>query len=564
MSPSGPSPEVQTPNIDALAASGVILTSFYTWKFCSPSRSVLLSGRHPIHVNIHNDGAWAPEFGIPENMTLLPRKLATFGYVSHHLGKWHVGVSTPSRTPRGRGFDSSLGYMFGLNDYLHGLSYYGCNGTSHDFAPGTEDWLARPEDVDRRCTIRSINGRHLHHYTDLWEAGEAGEGPAVGLNGTAFEESLFASRAVGIIESHDPSTPLFLYYAMHLLVSPLCAPLEYLDRFAFIADNQDRRYVAAMTAMMDDIVGDVVIALKQSGLWENTLLIWSSDNGAAIELDNGAKNAYPLKGGYYTDWEGGVRAPAVVNGGILPQKMRGRHLDGLVHISDWLPTFVVGLAGGNTSDPLADADRLPPVDGVNQWPYISGDVDVSARTEVGFTPLPDTNVSNQTKPPHSVDGNRAEDSKHSAIIVMINGSKIKLITGAIAQASWEGPQYPNGTRPDNVTIGVCDNSEIGCWDTWSTVEQCTVPPGCSSGGACKLGCLYNLTADPTEHVDLALELPDLTRTMYSRLEAFSATLYDPYRGVEDPEAVCAAVEANAGFFGPWLRDGSTATNPIRI
>lgn len=98
VSPSGPSPEVRTPNVDALAADGVVLTSFYTWKFCSPSRSALLSGRHPIHVNIHNDGAWAPEFGIPENMTLLPRKLAAFGYKSHHLGKWHVGMSTPSRT----------------------------------------------------------------------------------------------------------------------------------------------------------------------------------------------------------------------------------------------------------------------------------------------------------------------------------------------------------------------------------------------------------------------------------------------------------------------------------
>jgi hypothetical protein len=165
-------------------------------------------------------------------------------YKSHHIGKWHVGFSTPSRTPHGRGFDTSLCYAWGLNDYLHGLSYYGCNGTTHDFAPGTVDWLAHPADVDRRCTIRSINGRHLSHYTDLWEAGEAGEGPAVGLNGTAFEESLFASRAVGIIESHDATSgPLFLYYAMHLLVSPLCAPLEYLDKFSFIDDNEDRRCV---------------------------------------------------------------------------------------------------------------------------------------------------------------------------------------------------------------------------------------------------------------------------------------------------------------------------------
>jgi hypothetical protein len=78
-------------------------------QFCSPSRSSLLSGRHPIHVNVHNDGIFQPGFGIPEEMTLLPRKLNELGYTSHHVGKWHCGFSTPSRTPRGRGFASSLG-----------------------------------------------------------------------------------------------------------------------------------------------------------------------------------------------------------------------------------------------------------------------------------------------------------------------------------------------------------------------------------------------------------------------------------------------------------------------
>ena len=66
---------------------------------------------------------------------------------------------------------------------------------------------------------------------------------------------------------------------------------RYLERFSFIADNEDRRYVAAMTSLMDDVVGDVVAALRNSGLWVNTVFIWTSDNGAAIELDTGAKNA---------------------------------------------------------------------------------------------------------------------------------------------------------------------------------------------------------------------------------------------------------------------------------
>ena len=86
---------------------------------------------------------------------------------------------------------------------------------------------------------------------------------------------------------------------MHLLVSPLCAPPEYVERFAFIRERYDdpdhaRQYVAAMTSLLDDIVGDVVAALHTAGLWENTLFVWSSDNGGAIELDTGMKNNYPL------------------------------------------------------------------------------------------------------------------------------------------------------------------------------------------------------------------------------------------------------------------------------
>ena len=86
---------------------------------------------------------------------------------------------------------------------------------------------------------------------------------------------------------------------MHLLVSPLCAPPEYVERFAFIRERYDdpdhaRQYVAAMTSLLDDIVGDVVAALRTAGLWENTLFVWSSDNGGAIELDTGMKNNYPL------------------------------------------------------------------------------------------------------------------------------------------------------------------------------------------------------------------------------------------------------------------------------
>ena len=111
--------EVQTPNLDALAASGVKLERFYTYKICSPSRSSLQTGRLPVHVNTHN---LAPESinpsdpvsgyaAIPRNMTGVAEKLKREGYRTVMTGKWDAGMATPRHTPRGRGYDAFLGYF---------------------------------------------------------------------------------------------------------------------------------------------------------------------------------------------------------------------------------------------------------------------------------------------------------------------------------------------------------------------------------------------------------------------------------------------------------------------
>lgn len=225
------------------------------------------------------------------------------------VGKWHAGFSTPSRTPKGRGFDTSLGYLFAFNDYLHGFANENCADTPFDTQPGRDIATSDPVNGSALCTAKSLNARGIHHYTDLWESGDMSEGPAYGVNGSGYEEAIFSSRVMALIEGHDGGDvdhPLFVYYAMHLLHSPLCVPQDFYDKFAFINDSEDRRFVAAMIHYMDNVIGEVVDALHMNGLWENTLLVWSSDNGAAIEETTGAKNAYPLKGGYYTNCMYGV------------------------------------------------------------------------------------------------------------------------------------------------------------------------------------------------------------------------------------------------------------------
>ena len=105
-SPTGASAEVVTPNIDRLVATGIELDRFYTYKFCSPSRSSLLTGRLPQHVNMHNLAHSVPGAGIPLGMSTMADKLKTAGYATHAVGKWHCGMASPAHTPRGRGFDT--------------------------------------------------------------------------------------------------------------------------------------------------------------------------------------------------------------------------------------------------------------------------------------------------------------------------------------------------------------------------------------------------------------------------------------------------------------------------
>ena len=133
-----PTKEVVTPTIDGLVKEGLELDQHYAFKFCSPSRSCLMSGRLPIHVNDLND---QPSFynpqdpvsgfaGIRRNMTGLATKMKLAGYAAHQVGKWDAGMATPDHIPTGRGFDTSFGYFHHTNDFYTEIAGGGqCNGT---------------------------------------------------------------------------------------------------------------------------------------------------------------------------------------------------------------------------------------------------------------------------------------------------------------------------------------------------------------------------------------------------------------------------------------------------
>ena len=112
------SSQIRTPNIDSLAANGIVLNNYRTASACTPSRGALLSGVHPIHSSTQNYVILTAEpRGFPLDIRLLPEYLKPFGYKSHLVGKWHLGFYKKVYTPAFRGFDSHVGYWSGAGDY---------------------------------------------------------------------------------------------------------------------------------------------------------------------------------------------------------------------------------------------------------------------------------------------------------------------------------------------------------------------------------------------------------------------------------------------------------------
>ena len=243
-------PDQISPEIDALAASGVILEAMYTFKYCAPTRSSFLSGRFPIHVNqlLNNNPG-----GIDLRMTLLPQKLKSVGYKTATTGKWHCGARSVLNLPINRGFDSHFGFLGGGEDH------YQDNGK-------------KP--------------------VDLWRD----HGPAYGENGT-YSCELYSAEALRVVAEHDPKDPLFFYYAFQNTHEPYQCPTQYQDPGV---DYAERRVVQGMLTCVSISIGNLTSALKAKGMWDNTLLVFSGDNGGPQYWGS---NNYPLRGGKWTDFQ---------------------------------------------------------------------------------------------------------------------------------------------------------------------------------------------------------------------------------------------------------------------
>lgn len=323
--------DIRTPNIDALAAGGVCAEAFYGMPVCTPARAALMTGRYPIRYGLQTLVIFPSHtYGLPTDERTLPQALRDVGYATVMVGKWHLGHADKKYWPQNRGFDHFYGNLVGEVDYF-----------TKDRG-GVVDWQR--------------NGRFFKedgYFTDL-----------------------IGDEAVHLIEEHDTTKPFFLYFASLAPHAPFQAPEKDVERYATIEDEKRRTYAAMITAL-DDQVGRIVAALEAKGMRDDTLIVFSSDNGGATSslFATGARSPEErgdevagtlpasngkFRGGKGSLHEGGVRVPTIFN---WPGRLKPRIVEEPLHMVDVMPTLL-SLAG-------AAGDPNHPMDGKDVWPVLA-------------------------------------------------------------------------------------------------------------------------------------------------------------------------------------------------
>ncbi|MBW2242934.1 MAG: arylsulfatase [Deltaproteobacteria bacterium] len=306
--------DIETPNIDALAAGGVRLERLYVSPICTPTRAALMTGRDSLRLGVAYFPlmTWSNKAVSPKER-LLSQEFQAAGYQTGMVGKWHLGHTLEIQAPNARGFDD----------------YFG----------------------------------HLHTEVKYWEHTAPGGGHDLQHNGKSVRREgryltdVHGEEAARFIKERDRSRPFFLYVPFLAPHSPMEAPKELVAKYARRADPVQRVY-AAMVDSMDQAVGVILDTLESEGLTESTIVVFLSDNGGP--LMSGAQNT-PLRGGKMTTFEGGVRAVGMIR---WPGKLAaGNVSEQFVSVMDLYPSLAraAGVPLGNER----------PLDGRDQWDALS-------------------------------------------------------------------------------------------------------------------------------------------------------------------------------------------------
>ena len=320
--------DIQTPNIDRIAAEGVMFTSGYVaHPTCGPSRAALLTGRYPARYGMEINVAYAPfdrNLGLPVQEKTFAAHLKRAGYRTGIVGKWQLGAAPPFH-PLNRGFDYFYGFLAGGHDYF-------------------------------RVDTSRLDNEYLQPIID--------NRAAAGLDG--YLTDVLTDRAVEFATDGNRD-PFFLYLAYNAPHAPLQAPPELILKYEHIPDRSRRAYLA-MIDSLDTNIGRVIDALESAGRRDNTLIFFLSDNGGVYPSKthpdlNWADNS-PFRSGKNAFADGGVRVPFAASWPDgLPQGVA--YHDPVISMD--IAATAMALAG-------AEQDPARPLDGVNLIPYLRDEI----------------------------------------------------------------------------------------------------------------------------------------------------------------------------------------------
>lgn len=304
------SPVIRSPHIDRMATEGLRFTDFYSASpVCTPSRAALLTGRHAIRSGMNQVLDPGSKGGLPTEEVTIAELLKQAGYATAHIGKWHLGVH-PGSVPLDQGFDQSLGLPYS-NDM--------------DARPGLDRGAKKLPDPP-------VDGWNV----PLMRDGRIVEQPA----DQATLTKRYTDEALKFIAAKKDA-PFFLYLAHTFPHTPMFASP------AFKGKSRAGIYGDAVEEI-DWSTGEVLAALRREGIAENTMVIFTSDNGPWLTMDDQGGSSGLLRDGKGSTWEGGMRVPAIA----------------------WMPGRIK--PGRVTSDPANTMDLLPTVLGMVKIPLPDG------------------------------------------------------------------------------------------------------------------------------------------------------------------------------------------------
>ena len=380
----------KTPNLDKLAAQGMMFTDYYAEASCTAGRANFITGQIPLRTGLTTVGQAGAEVGMPDESVTVATVLKSLGYATGQFGKNHLG-DLNKYLPTSHGFDEYFGYLYHLDamsdPYWHSypqdwIDKYGPRNLVHAVATTADDATVMPrwgkvgkqriEDEGPLAPFRNMADRQN------WQQGRPAK-----YDMESFDEELVRRSNAFMDKAKQDGKPFFIWHntaRMHVWTT---VPAKYQAQM-----NYDTNYglEEAGMAQLDDAVGSLLRHLDEIGEADNTIVVFTTDNGAEVFTwpDGGMTPFRATKG---TVFEGGFRVPAIIRwpGQIKPGSVENGLFSGL----DWLPTLTAAAGNPNIADQLLKGVKLGDrtyknhLDGYNQLALLTGK-GPSARHEVFY------------------------------------------------------------------------------------------------------------------------------------------------------------------------------------